>query len=106
MQTLKKYISLIIMVLLLAPSFVQLAHIINEEHETSGICISKDQQQFQELELDCEICTFQLHSFISNEIPRLAKIKFQQITTFSSLYTSFESNSLLAITLRGPPSWV
>ena len=95
-----------IMVLLLAPSFVQLAHIIYEEHDVREICVSKDQKQFQELELDCEICTFQFYSFISSEIPRLAKIKFQKITTFCSLYTSFESNSIYTTTLRGPPSWI
>lgn len=106
MQTLKKYISLIIMALLLAPCFVQLAHIIYEEHEVREICVSKDQQQFLELELECEICTFQFYSFISNEIPRLAKIKLQQVTTICSLYTSFESNSTLTATLRGPPSWI
>jgi len=106
MKSFKKVISLIVLVLLLAPSFVQLAHVFEDEHEEHVVCTSNKEQHFHEYELDCDICTFHFYSFLTVDLPSVIFTKAQQATTICSLYNSLISNTILSFTLRGPPSLV
>lgn len=102
----QRYISLIVLVLLLAPSLVQLSHVIHEEHEGHEVCISKDEQHFHEYELDCDTCTFHLNNFTVHTLTTIPLVTFTEIISPKGFFYSFKNTSTTSFHLRGPPASV
>lgn len=104
MKLIRKYTALLVMVLLLAPSVIQLAHSLHEEHAEVEVCISKDEQHFHEHELDCDTCTFHFNNFNTASIISIPVVDFIAITATESCYNSFKNTSVHSFHLRGPPA--
>lgn len=95
----------ILVVALLAPSFIKLAHAFeNHKHE---ICKTPQKNHYHELDLDCEFYKFKLgnsFSFQSENYTLLTKYQTLQVDNF---YKSFYNNlQIEQPLLRGPPQLI
>ncbi|WP_442266407.1 hypothetical protein ACSIGC_01460 [Tenacibaculum sp. ZS6-P6] len=107
MKTLKKYLSVVmLLLLLLSPSIIQLVHSFDSDHIESEICISENDQHLHEHEVECEICKFNFNSFTTIDFTNTTFISYEKIDFLTSLYTSLESYLKLSFSLRAPPSLV
>ncbi len=104
MKLVYKYISLILLALLLTPSVIQLTHVIAEEHHDVEICHSKDEQHYHDHEVECELCKFHLNDFSTDVATSLPEITFIEITSTNHFFYSFKSEQNTSFHLRGPPS--
>lgn len=110
MQKLKAHIgfkiSLIaLIVALLVPSFVKLAHAFEtHKHE---VCKTPQKSHYHELDLDCEFYKFKLsHAF--NFQPEVFSLEItKQILHLDNFYKAFYNNlQLQQPSLRGPPQLI
>ncbi|CAL2063207.1 hypothetical protein [Tenacibaculum sp. 190524A05c] len=105
MKLIRSYISLILLVFLLAPSAIQLSHIIAEEHHEVGICLSEDEQHYHDHdEVECELIKFHLNDFSVNASTTISSVAFAKITTPENFFYFFKSENTTSFNLRGPPS--
>jgi len=99
-------ISLIVLIIaLLVPSFVKLAHTFEvHKHE---ICKTPQKSHYHELDLECEFYKFKLSTafnFLPENYRFLTVHQTTQITNFyKSLYSNLQREQ---ITLRGPPQLI
>ena len=104
MKLVRKLISFFMLVLVLAPTLVQLSHIVLEEHHETEVCLSKDEQHYHDHEIDCELCDFHLNNFSVTSITQLPTIELTEINSPHIFFYSFKSKSVNPFRLRGPPS--
>jgi len=99
-------ISLIVLIIaLLVPSFVKLAHAFDvHKHE---ICKTPQKSHYHELNLECEFYKFKL-STAFNFLPEDYSLStVYQTTQLTNFYKSFYSNlQIEQTTLRGPPQLI
>ena len=99
-------ISLIILVIaLLVPSVVKLAHAFEvHKHE---ICKTPQKSHFHKLDLECEFYKFKLSTDFNFQPEDYSFSALNQITQLANFYKSFYSNLLIEqTTLRGPPQLI
>ncbi|MFY7670943.1 hypothetical protein ACOSP6_07610 [Tenacibaculum sp. MEBiC06402] len=104
MQLIRKYISLTLLIIILAPSVIQFSHIIAEEHHDVEVCLSQDEHHYHDHEVECELCKFNLNDFSDIEIAALPIITITEIASTENFYYSFKSEITTSFFLRGPPS--
>jgi hypothetical protein len=99
-------ISLVILIIaLLVPSFVKLAHTFEtHKHE---ICKTPQKSHYHELNLDCDFYKFKLSNALYIQHYDIEITSKSQLILVSNLYTSAYSNLHLQQTsLRGPPQLI
>lgn len=100
-----KSIIMVLVLALLAPSMVKLAHVFeNHKHE---VCKVPQKLHYHDYELDCEFYKFKLSPQIHVAIENPETIDFQD--TFLPIISQYEYISdyqRLPFSLRGPPSLV
>ena len=99
-------ISLVILIIaLLVPSFVKLAHAFEtHKHE---VCKTPQKSHYHELNLDCEFYKFKLSNAFSVEFEDFNITVFNPFLIVPKYYTSFYNNLQIKQTsLRGPPQLI
>lgn len=99
-------ISLIILIIaLLVPSFVKLAHAFEvHKHE---ICKTPQKNHYHELDLECEFYKFKLSTAFNFQPEEYRFLTTNQITQVANFYKSLYSNlQIEQTTLRGPPQLI
>ncbi|MCH2032644.1 MAG: hypothetical protein MK202_03905 [Tenacibaculum sp.] len=104
MQLIRKYISLTLLIIILAPSVIQFTHIVSEEHHDVEVCQSQDEQHYHDHDMECELCKFNLNDFSEISIVTIPTIDIQKNNNEQSFYYSFKSEINTSFLLRGPPS--
>lgn len=98
-----KSLIITLVITLLVPSFVKLAHAFeNHEHE---ICLKAQKEHFHKIDIDCEFYKFKTSpqiavSFDYQETPVIKKIT----TPIISQYLFISDYQRLSFNLRGPPT--
>jgi len=99
-------ISLIILVIaLLVPSFVKLAHAFEtHKHE---ICKTPQKSHYHNLDLDCEFYKFKLSTTFSFQLQDYSLTSINYPSLITNYYKFNYSNSHIGLTsLRGPPELI
>ncbi len=99
---LSKALVILLSMVLVAPLFVKLNHLI-EDHKHE-ICKTPNKLHFHNLELDCDFYDFRLNTYLyiefeSIEIPLVKDIR----VTIDSQYEFISNYQSLQFSLRGPP---
>jgi hypothetical protein len=110
MQKLKAHIGYkislaILIVALLVPSFVKLAHAFeNHKHE---VCKTPQKSHYHELDLDCEFYKFKLSNAFYFHFQEYVLEPSSLSTIITNFYKSSYSNfQVQQISLRGPPQLI
>jgi len=99
-------ISLVILIIaLLVPSFVKLAHAFEmHKHE---VCKTPQKSHYHELDLDCEFYKFKLNNALNFQPKEYSFLTTDQIHQVDNFYKSFYNNLQIEQTsLRGPPQLI
>ena len=99
-------ISLVVLLIaLLVPSFVKLAHAFEmHKHE---VCKAPQKSHYHELDLDCEFYKFKLSNALSFQPDEFSLLAINQIFEVDNFYKSFYNNSQInKPSLRGPPQLI
>ncbi len=96
---------IILIIALLVPSFVKLAHAF-EDHEHE-VCVSPHTEHFHEYNLECEFFKFKVNPQIAIVNQSFKALDIQErFTVIISQYQSIGDYQRLPFSLRGPPSLV
>ncbi len=97
-----KCFTILVVLVLLAPSVVKLGHAFeNHKHE---VCIDSSTTHFHTLDLECEFYKFKVNSeFTFNSLHFEEIIPFQLKPLIASKYLFLSSYRKLHFSLRGPP---
>jgi len=100
-----KSVIITLVMTLLVPSFVKLAHaFVNHKHE---ICETPQKRHYHELDLDCEFYKFKLSTAFNFQPTEFNFTVSTQIVQEDNFYKSFFNNLHIAQTsLRGPPQLI
>jgi hypothetical protein len=98
-----KSIIITLVITLLVPSFVKLAHAFeNHEHE---ICVTPQKEHFHEYDLDCEFYKFKTNPQVAISFDYTESIDIETNTApIVSQYQFISDYQRLSFSLRGPPT--
>ena len=98
-----KSLIITLVITLLVPSFVKLAHAF-EDHKHE-ICITSQKEHFHEFNVDCEFYKFKTSPQINISFEYPVKLDIQTVVTpIVSQYEFISDYQKLSFSLRGPPA--
>ncbi len=100
-----KGLIIVLVIALVVPSFVKLAHIFeNHKHE---VCEAPQKSHFHEFDVDCEFYKFKLNPQTTTIFNDFVALSLEEnFKLISSQYQFISDYQRLSFSLRGPPSLV